>query len=243
MGVAGVPPRNPVVSPSATQTDLPSRNATTSAWNGPSEEKRPSPTAAGTPLTRWTCPPPGPPGRRAAARQRRGQVRTVGRARCSPGVLLACPTMTARTLSSPRESWLSMVVDPTPPGRRPARSRDRGPPSVSGKARDLRVPRSWRHRPDRAGRPPERGFVQSERPGDRLTAGIDGQHRLPIEQGLQQLERGSGHRPFELSRPLLVSGACPIHRTAQAETALSTRATLLRSASLAASSASRCPSA
>ena len=64
-GVAGVPARSPVVSPSATQTALPSRNATTSAWRGPSSgrSKRPSPTAAGIPLisidmpTTWSTRP------------------------------------------------------------------------------------------------------------------------------------------------------------------------------------------
>ena len=58
-------------------------------------------------------------------------------------------------------------------------------------------------------------FVQGERPGDRLAAGIDGEHRLPTEQGLQQLEGESGHRALELGGPLLVGGACRIHRAAQ----------------------------
>ena len=55
-------------------------------------------------------------------------------------------------------------------------------------------------------------FVQGERPGDRLATGFDGEHRLPTEQDLQQLESESGHCTLQLGGSLLVGGACRIHR-------------------------------
>jgi hypothetical protein len=61
----------------------------------------------------------------------------------------------------------------------------------------------------------KRALVQGERPRHRLATGIGGEHRLPTEQGLQQLEGESWHRALELGGTLLVGGACRIHRTAQ----------------------------
>ena len=109
-----------------------------------------------------------------------------------------------------------MVVDPT--------STSAPPGSTVGSATTVRAREGERVRqvPDRGcivGREPghrrKRAFVQSERPRHGLAAGIDGEHRLPSEQRLQQIEGELGHRTLERAGTLFVGRACRIHRTTQ----------------------------
>ena len=175
-GVAGVPARSPVVSPRATHTALPSCNATTSACSGPSSvcSRRPSPTAAGTPLilidmpTTWSTWPYGLG--RATVRAWGAHVVEHG-GHGAPSSL--SPTMTARTRWRACESCASIVVEPTstsaPPGStagsattvtctsasgRPGLrwwSRRTGPGDATRGASSRRepAPGRWRHGPDR----------------------------------------------------------------------------------------------